>query len=481
MKYEEIESLRTRHPAWTLLKSQNASLVLSFLSRVFVDNNLSGISASVLVDELDEELYGLNQVLGDQRFPKSASEYLDDWADSDHGWLRKFYPNDSDEAHFDLQPAVEKAVLWVKDLQTRQFIGTESRLNIIFELLRQMVFGAENDPELRLAELRRRKQEIDLEIAKAESGEIVLLDSVSLRDRYHQFSRAARELLADFREVEENFRRLDRSLREQIASWTGSKGALLDEALGSRNSISDSDQGRSFQAFFDFLLSRQRQDELTNLLEQLQGIHEILDQDSKLTRIHFDWIDASERTQGTVRLLSDQLRRFLDSQVWLENRRIFDLLKSIELKALQVKEPNEPSLCMDLDDMKASLNLPFERPFYTFPKKVPIETTEVTEGYKDFDSSILTTQIFIDREALLEKVIETMGSQRQVSLTEVVARSNLNNGLAELVGYMSLSEPGLEIVFDETARDRVGWTLDDTYREADLPRVTFTRGEIGNE
>ncbi len=110
-------------------------------------------------------------------------------------------------------------------------------MKTIFDLLRQMVFGAEEDPERRLAELRRRRAELDAEIARAERGDFVRLDPVGQRDRYQQFSRTARELLADFRQVEENFRRLDRNLRQQIAGWTGSKGALLDNAVGSRNSI----------------------------------------------------------------------------------------------------------------------------------------------------------------------------------------------------------------------------------------------------
>ena len=295
-----------------------------------------------MVSELDDELYALNQRLGEDRFPRSASEYLDEWASPDHGWLRKFYPPGSDEARYDVVPAVEKALLWVNDLRTREFIGTESRLNTIFELLRQMVFGAEDDPERRLAELRRRRAEIDEEIARAERGEVMVLDAVSQRDRYQQFSRTARELLSDFREVEENFRRLDRNLRQQIAGWNGSKGALLDEALGSRNSIAESDQGRSFQAFYDFLLSHQRQAELTELLERLQEIERDPRPGRAAGRIHFDWIDASERTQATVRLLSEQLRRFLDDQVWLENRRVFDLLRSIEAKALRVRDLSNP-------------------------------------------------------------------------------------------------------------------------------------------
>ena len=140
----------------------------------------------------------MNQRFEEERFPKSASEYLDDWASPDRGWLRKFYPAGSDEARFDVVPAVEKALRWVSDLRTREFIGTESRLNTIFELLRQMVFGAEDDPERRLVELRRRRAELDEEIARVERGEVVMLDPVSQRDRYQQFSRTARELLSDF-------------------------------------------------------------------------------------------------------------------------------------------------------------------------------------------------------------------------------------------------------------------------------------------
>ena len=95
-----------------------------------------------------------------------------------------------------------------------------------------MVFGADDDPQRRLSELQRRRGQIDEEIACAQRGELTMLDAVSQRDRYQQFARTARELLADFRQVEENFRGLDRSLREQIAGWSGSKGALLDEAEG---------------------------------------------------------------------------------------------------------------------------------------------------------------------------------------------------------------------------------------------------------
>ena len=53
------------------------------------------------------------------------------------------------------------ALMWVGEIlrSPAKFIGTESRLNTIFDLLRQMVYGAEEDPDRRLAELRRPRLE----------------------------------------------------------------------------------------------------------------------------------------------------------------------------------------------------------------------------------------------------------------------------------------------------------------------------------
>ena len=475
MRYDEIEHLQAHHPAWVLLRSPHASLVLGFLGRVFVDGNRGGQSAEVLVGLLDDELYALNtRTDGDPPFPRSAAAYLDDWASPEKSWLRKYYPTGVDEPHYDITPAVEKAVLWLKDLRRREFVGTESRLNTLFELLRQMVFGADDDPQSQLVDLRRRRAELDEQIARAERGEVELLDATRQRDRYHQFARNARELLADFREVEENFRILDRRLRKQIAGWTGSKGALLDEALGSRNSITESDQGRSFQSLFDFLLSHQRQSELSELLDRLGKIADLEDLDPRLRHVHFDWIDAGERTQSTVRLLSEQLRRFLDDQVWVENRRIFDLLRSVEATAVEFRQ--QPlTLTMELPAMAVEVVLPFERPLYAPVAPVSLDSDDVQVGSGEFEADVLLDQLYVDRDALAHTVRSTLRDRGQIGLAPLIEDRPLQHGLAELIGYLSLTDASFDVVFDDERRDEIGWVDDDAERRADLPAVTFTR------
>jgi len=475
MRYDEIEHLQAHHPAWVLLRSPHASLVLGFLGRVFVDGNRGGQSAEVLVGLLDDELYALNtRTDGDPPFPRSAPAYLDDWASPEKSWLRKYYPTGVDEPHYDITPAVEKAVLWLKDLRRREFVGTESRLNTLFELLRQMVFGADDDPQSQLVDLRRRRAELDEQIARAERGEVELLDATRQRDRYHQFARNARELLADFREVEENFRILDRRLRKQIAGWTGSKGALLDEALGSRNSITESDQGRSFQSLFDFLLSHQRQSELSELLDRLGKIADLEDLDPRLRHVHFDWIDAGERTQSTVRLLSEQLRRFLDDQVWVENRRIFDLLRSVEATAVEFRQ-QPPTLTMELPAMAVEVVLPFERPLYAPVAPVSLDSEDVQVGSGEFEADVLLDQLYVDRDALAHTVRSTLRDRGQIGLAPLIEDRPLQHGLAELIGYLSLTDASFDVVFDDERRDEIGWVDDDAERRADLPAVTFTR------
>jgi hypothetical protein len=475
MRYEDIEALRAQHAAWRLLRADNAALVLSFLDRVFGEENARSMAATELVSRLGDELYAVNEHLGEPRFPRPAKAYLDDWASPDNGWLRKFYPPGSDEPHFDVTPAVERALSWLRSLQARGFVGTESRLNTIFDLLRQMVYGAEDDPQVRLVELRRRRAELDREIVDAEAGNIAILDATGQRDRYQQFAMTARELLADFREVEANFRALDRQMRERMAGFEGGKGELLDVMLGDRDVITDSDQGRSFQAFYDFLLSPQRQEEVADLLERLERIGSIQERDSRLRYIQHDWLDACERTQTTVRLLSDQLRRFLDDHAWLESRRIMDLLHSIESTALRLRDAGAVALTMDMDGTAPVIALPLERPLYAPAAKTRVDSAVVT-GEDGADPSALFHHVHVDRARLAMGVRRALQHRSLVSLTELVAQQPLEHGLAEIVGYLSLHDTTFDVVFDDTARDQVTWSDEQgATRVATIPRVTFVK------
>src|SRR3990172_5224127 len=119
LDYAILDRLRQSHPAWRLLNSPYAPLVASFLHRVFIVPNVRVMTQADLAEALEDELFGLRERLGTEAFPKPALDYLNDWAANEKGWLRKFYPQGSDEPHFDLTPATEKAIAWLGTLTER--------------------------------------------------------------------------------------------------------------------------------------------------------------------------------------------------------------------------------------------------------------------------------------------------------------------------------------------------------------------------
>lgn len=478
MDYDTLNQLRRFHPAWRLLLADHAPLIIGFLNQAFITPNERSISESQLQSRLEDMLFQLRASHGDDSFPRSAGDYLNDWADNDKGWLRKFYPLDSDEAHFDLTPATEKAIGWLDSLTQRQFVGTESRLRTVFDLLRQMISGTETDKQARLDDLHERKAAIEREIAQVEAGDIAMMDGTAQRERFQQLSGTARELLSDFREVEQNFRQLDRQAREQITAWEGRKGDLLEHLFGERDAISDTDQGRTFRAFWDFLMSPSRQEELSEGLERVFELDAIraLKPDPRFQRIHFDWLDAGEQTQRTVARLSQQLRRFLDDQAYLENKRIMQLIQTIETRALEVRDepPTEP--IMAVASSQAGINLTMERPLFAPPLNPVIDTQVEAGDESGVDPDALFNQVLVDRGRLQGNIREALQGQSQVTLADIIRRHPLQVGLAELVTYLTMAGSQSNASFDEDNQDTIHWTDEDgSHRRAHIARVIFTR------
>ena len=485
LDYDTLDILRHRNPAWRFLRADHAPLAAAFLHTAFVQPNNRVLAESELAEALEDELFKLRERLGQASFPRSAVEYLNEWADPAKEWLRKFYPPNSDEPHYDLTPATEKAIAWLGSLTQREsgeFVGTESRLLTLVDLLEQIRTGSETDPDERIADLRRRKAEIESQIERIQAGELPMLDETKIRDRFQQFVQMSRDLLADFREVEQNFRKLDREVRERITLWKGPKNELLDDILERRDAIADSDQGRSFQAFWDFLMSSERREELSENLQRVMSLPAVagMNSDARMRRIHYDWQDAGEHTLSTVRQLSQQLRRFVDDRVFLENRRIMDLLQSVEENAVALRNRPPEGAVMEVDGLAAEFGLPFERPWFSAPRKPLIADVELEDGDEDLDTAALFAQVVVDKERLARHVRRALQDRSQITLRELCATQPLEQGLAELLAYLQLSVDEFRATVDEETIETVSWQGESAggavvTRSARVPRVIFVR------
>ncbi|PID39545.1 MAG: hypothetical protein CR984_06585 [Proteobacteria bacterium] len=477
MEYEYLVGLK-KHPAWRLLNADSAPLIIGFLNRAFVKENRRTIPAEELTSKLEDYLFHLRRVLGDGAYPRSARAYLDDWAGGDCGYLRKFYPARGEEEEYDLTPASEKVIEWLSTFEPSRFVGTESRLLTVFRLLREIVKEAMVDPEAEIRRLEAEKQRIEQELSAIRAGQYPAADSTRIRERFQEAGQTARRLLFDFRQVEENFRQLDRNTREKIAVSEAAKGTLLDDIFGEQDAINGSDQGKSFRAFWQYIMSPASQEELESLLEQVIALPEIgnLDEGRHLGRIRFQLIDAGERVNTTCAQLVEQLRKYLDDQAWLENKRIMEIIRRIEKNAVAVC--NTPPVAKGfarLDHVKPEIGLPMARGLFFPPRRITIDD-RVELGQGDFKTDALYRQYHVDEKALRQRIRRALKGRSQVTLAQICQDAPVERGLAELLGYLHIACKDDRAVIDtDTTVPIVYRDVENKPRKAVMPDVIFTR------
>lgn len=478
MNYEYLDSLRKNHPAWRLLSADSAQFVISFLEMTFIHGNIRSIRESLLEEKLDDYLIHIRSVYGEDSFPRRSSEYLDDWSESSHGWVRKYYPRKGDEAEYDITPAAEKAIEWIRTFEKKEFVGTESRLILIFSMLRDLVNSTERDPEKRIAELEKRKTEIDNEIERIKNGQSVSFDSRQIRENLWRIEEEIRNLMSDFREVEDNFRSLDRQTREKIATSSLGKSEILDEIFSEQDTIEHSEQGKSFSAFWLFLMSRNRQDELDRNAKKILGLDCVKETGGSPTlhSMKYNLLDAGDRAKKTLGNLNEQLRTFLDEKLWLDNKRIMDLIKSVEEKALRIRNnPPKGKDFLEIDSLTPEIALPMERILFTPPEKPPLLDENLTNGIAVNVPDALYSQHYVDEARLRENIKIILADKSQVSLKEIGETYPFRKGLSEIITYMVIASRDENSLIDDTDTQEIEYIDNDVIKIISLPRVIFTR------
>jgi flagellar motility protein MotE (MotC chaperone) len=476
MDYSTLAHLRKHDTTWRLLTSPHAPLIISFLFAVFIKPNERSLPFDQASTQLDDYLFHLNDQYGADTFPKSARQYLDDWANGASPYLRKYYVQGRDIPQLDLTPGAEKAVEWLQGLQPRQFVGTESRLMTLYRLLQEIVQEAEQDPALKIAELEKQKAELERQIARIRSGLVEAADPTRIKERWFEAEDTARKLLADFRQVEYNFRTLDQDVRELIATSEKRKGELLDEIFEQQDYIRDSEQGRSFHAFWEFLMSPQRQqalESMTTAALQQEALREVDDRHF-LPRIGFFLLEAGEKVFRTNAQLAEQLRKYLADQAWLEDKRILQLIRGIERTAVAMRNaPPDSRQFAAIDQPRLALDLVMERSLFQPKTKTVLADVKLEEADVSVDVQALYNQHWVDEARLRSNIRRLLHEHPQVSLQEVLQYAPLQQGLAELVAYLNLASKDAKALVDEAVEDVL--PLGEAGRTVRLPRILFTR------
>jgi Protein of unknown function (DUF3375) len=170
------------------------------------------------------------------------------------------------------------------------------------------------------------------------------------------------------------------------------------------------------------------------------------------------------------------LRRYLDDRAWLENRRIIQLLREIEVHAVEVSDGPPTGDFMELDDMAPEITLPMDRPMFSPPHKPDLDDTLPTTGDDDVSADALFDLVHVDKRRLQAQIWRALQRHDQIALTDIVEEHPLELGLAELVAYLSIASEDPNSVIDDRSKTTIDWIdADGASRRATMPRVVFVR------
>ncbi len=433
-----------------LLNSPHTPLIASFLYEQFkVQHNLT-IHHSLLLERLEDYLDFLRQA-EPEMYRATAVSYLDNWCNKS-GYLRKYHLVGSDDPVYELTAEAERALRWLEELQSREFIGTESRFLYIFDLMQDMVQKSNSNVPDRLAYLAQQKADIEAEMALIEAtGEVETYSDTQLKEKFFELNDTARRLLADFRAVEDNFRAIAREVQQRQLQANVRKGEIVRHVLEADEALKESDQGRSFYAFWQFLMSQSKQDELRDLLAavlQITAVSQTSEQ-RVLRHLKRSLIDAGSKIVESNRRLAEQLRKLLDEQNLQEARRVRELAAEIKQIAAQLAAADEadswtrPSRQTFVTITGSpEVNLPLERPLWEPRPQVDFSEVVIEEALPEVDPELLSTiytQFFVDEALLYERIEALLEERGAVTLGEVVARYPLEKGLAEVLAYVAIA------------------------------------------
>ena len=488
MAISDISYLFETSPAVQIIRMRNAHWVIPFLFKAFKTDNILSLPEQVLINGLAEELR--NHTEGTEDLEEARIEFGEDEESRARkyllNWVQKRllqdFPDSDAVTQYQLSAHTEKLFQWLQSLEKRQFVGTESRFRFLFQTLREMVEYTEDDSVKRLEELKNRKAEIDKEIKRIEMGfKPEIYTNAQLRERLEWFTRLSHELLSDFREVEDNFKFIHRHIVEQHTKAEINKGAIVGYAFEAYDALRKSDQGKSFYAFWDFLVSRAGQEEwrlLTDQLLQLLQDRSIESDGDFVQTIKSLLLQQGRSVYEANDKMAEKLSRIITEKEIARHRRLRQQIGSIKELVFQFMDEDTPPCGLQLDtpapirmSMERKLNLS-ERQGTAIVKQ-PANAQEKIEDFERFGRMLNTSHI--DKRRLWQNVEQALQKKTTATLSEIIEIAGLENGIAEVVSYFSfLREKAVRVQSMQEITELIPLDTDKT-RFIEVPYLLFSR------
>jgi len=475
-------------PAIQMLRLRNTHWILPFLYSIFKEDNKFSIPEAKLIQLLAEELG--SQEDGMEDFEEATIGFGEDEESRSRkyilNWVQKRIlqdlPDTEGNTQYQLSAHTEKVFQWMQTLQLRQHVGTESRFKMVFNSLRDIVENTEDDRSKRLEILKNKKADIEKEIRALEHGVVPdRYNNAQVQERLELFTRLCYELISDFREVEDNFKGIHRSIVEQHTKAEQNKGAIIGFAFGAYDTLRNSNQGKSFYAFWDFLISREGNEEwkeLTVQLTQLLKDRGIENDEYFLQNAKSLLLEQGRTVYNANDKMAEKLSRIISEKEIARHRRLRKQINGIKELVFNFIDKDEVDVGITLED-SAEIKMVMERKLSLDQKKGVVEVKQpqaVTEKIEDVVRfGRLLNISYVNKKQLWQKVEDVLQQRDTATLKEILESKPLEHGLAEIVGYYDfLREKNGRVLIINNTTELIPLNPEQT-KFVEVPYLLFTK------
>jgi hypothetical protein len=324
------------------------------------------------------------------------------------------------------------------------------------------------DPESRIKDLSRKRDEIEEEIQRIrETGEAPIFGEDVIRDQVYDLSDLVEHFLSDFRAIEEFFKDHAREISKLYAQGDASKGDIVEHVLDADEELRSCDQGKSYFGFRSMMTNPTLARQFRNLAEQTSDIARRRGLDPNKT-----FLSLSERlfgeagsAHGAYGRISRKLRQVVGDHAGGGGRQVRETLSKIRKSAYLLRDDPPVDWEFEIDIRPQFFGL-MESDYWE-PKSVeafaPI--TPADSGDNDWINEILNSVGEpLDLNKFRERVDLALEEAEKVSLTEMVDKYPLERGVVDVVCY--------RVVAGEDSRHDI---LDDEIIKIDLNRPSQPR------
>lgn len=362
---------RRRHPAWQLLASHRAPLLLSCLEQLF------DVTARAV--QFEDALQALATLLQQHKsnceFEIAGEDPLAQARRELRTWIRRALIVERD-GYLYATDALEAALRFVESLEERILTSTGPRLSLVQRGIESLEQKLNPDLNVRADHERRRIEALQQQLQEIELGHIPVLSDTETIEGIRDIYRLATELKADFRRVEDSWHANGMRLRQSVVDAGNHRGAVIDNLLNSDAALLDTPEGRAFDGFHQQLAHRV---ELAHMHERLRTILAHAVAPRALTvrqREELKWLvpqlirESHAVLQARTRIERD-VRGYLRTDLALEHHRVGALLSEFFAAALDIDWDRDirraegpwPPIGLPLSSIPLAERLLFKSPF----------------------------------------------------------------------------------------------------------------------